>query len=145
VGKVEGYFFGIIGVFLVGADIVYWFMSGDPTGTTCIALAACLAALCTFYLSYTARRTGPRPEDRPDADITEGAGEVGHFSPGSPWPIAMALSANMLVMGFVFGLWISFIAAAGLLFSIVGLVFEHYRGNNLYTEDAIGIDPISII
>ena len=143
-GKIEGYVFGVIGIFLVGVTIVYWFASGDPTGTTCLALAACFGGLSGFYLTYTSNRTGPRPEDR-DADISEGAGEVGHFSPGSHWPIAMALFANMLVLGFIFGLWISFIAAAGLLFSITGLLFEHYRGNNLHTEEAVGIDPISMI
>ncbi len=144
-GRVESYFFAVIGIFLVGSDIVYWFASGDPTGTTCIALAACLTGLCALYLGYTARRTGPRPEDRVDGEISEGAGDLGHFSPGSPWPIAMALSANVLVLGFIFGLWISFIAVVTLLLSITGLLFEHYRGNHLHTEEAIGIDPITMI
>jgi hypothetical protein len=44
-----------------------------------------------FYLAYTARRMEARPEDRPDADISEGSGEVGFFArtPGgrSPWPV----------------------------------------------------------
>ena len=144
-GKLEGYFFGFIAVFLVISDIVYWFMSHDPTGTTCIALAACLGALAGGYLYYTARRTGPRPEDRDDAEIHEGSGEIGHFSPGSPWPIAMAFSANAFVLGLIFGIWICFIAAFGFLYSVTGLLFEHYRGNNLHTEDAIGIDPITMI
>jgi hypothetical protein len=144
-GKIEGYFFSFICVFLIISDIVYWFMSHDPTGTTCIALAACLGALSGGYLTYTARRTGPRPEDRDEAEISEGAGEIGHFSPGSPWPIAMAFSANAFVLGFIFGLWICFIAAVTFLFSVTGLLFEHYRGNHLHTEEAIGIDPITMI
>jgi hypothetical protein len=144
-GKIEGYLFGSICVFLIISDIVYWFMSYDPTGTTCIALAAGLCALSGGYLTYTAKRTGPRPEDRDDAEISEGSGEIGHFSPGSPWPIAMALSVNVFVLGFIFGLWICFIAAVTLLLSITGLLFEHYRGNHLHTEEAIGIDPITMI
>lgn len=144
-GRVEGIFFGVIGGFLAIITVVYWFASGDPTGTTCLALSVGLAGLSAFYLGYTAKRTGPRPEDRPEADISEGAGEIGHFSPGSPWPIAMALCANGVAIGFIFGLWISFIFLAGLLFSVSGLLFEHYRGNNLYTEESVGIDPVSLI
>ena len=28
---------------------------------------------------------------------------------------------------------------------MTGLLFEHYRGNNLHTEDANGINPITMI
>lgn len=143
-GKVEGYIFAAVGTFLAGATVVYWFASSDPFGTTCLALSGAFGWLIGFFLTFTARRTGPRPEDR-NAEISEGAGEVGHFSPGSHWPIAMALFANMFVLGIIFGFWICFIAAAGLLYSISGLLFEHYRGNHLHTEDAVGIDPITLI
>jgi len=144
-GKIEGYLFSFICVFLIIADIVYWFMSHDPTGTTCIALGAGLGALSGGYLTYTARRTGPRPEDRDEAEPSEGAGEVGHFSPGSPWPIAIALSANVFALGLIFGFWLCFIAAVTMLYSVTGLLFEHYRGNHLHTEEAVGIDPITMI
>ncbi|HVV29875.1 MAG TPA: cytochrome c oxidase subunit 4 [Mycobacteriales bacterium] len=144
-GKVEGYFFGGIGIFFAIVTVVYWFASKDPTGTTCLALSVGLAGLCAFYLSFTAKRTGPRPEDRDDADIAEGAGEIGHFSPGSYWPIAIAFSALLVMLGFVFGLWISFIGGMAMLMAISGLLFEHYRGNHLHTEEAVGIDPISLI
>lgn len=144
-GKVEAYFFGFIGLFMAVIGVIYWFASGDPTGTTCIALSAGLGGLCAFYLYVTARRAGPRPEDRPEAEISEGAGDVGHFSPGSPWPIGMALSATLVLVGVIFGLWLSFIAIGGLLFSLTGLLFEHYRGNNVHTAEEIGVDPISMI
>jgi len=144
-GKLEGYLFGFMFAFLVIADIVYWFMSHDPTGTTCIALAAGLGALSGGYLLYTARRTGPRPEDRDDAEISEGSGEIGHFSPGSPWPILIGLSVNLFALGLIVGFWLCFIAAASLLYGVSGLLFEHYRGNHLYTEEAVGIDPITMI
>ncbi|HEV7208738.1 MAG TPA: cytochrome c oxidase subunit 4 [Mycobacteriales bacterium] len=143
-GKVEGYVFGFIAIFLVIVDVVYWYMSHDPTGTTCIALAAGLGGLSGFYLSYTARRTGPRPEDRGDADISEGSGDLAHFSPGSVWPVGMAFSVNTAFLGIIFGLWITFIGAAALLFTLSGLLFEHYRGNNTHTEELVGIDPMGM-
>ena len=35
--RVEGWLFLGCGVFLAGADIVYWYVSKDPTGTTALA------------------------------------------------------------------------------------------------------------
>lgn len=140
-GKAEGYLFGFIGIFLLIATLVYWFSSKDPTGTTCLALSTALGALCAFYLTVAARRAGPRPEDRYDAEISEGSGDLGHFSPGSPWPIALAASAAGFFIGFIFGLWISFIAVAGLLYSLTGLLLEHYKGVNARTEEIIGVSP----
>jgi len=37
--KVEGWLFLGCGIFFGGADIVYWYVSHDPTGTTALALA----------------------------------------------------------------------------------------------------------
>ena len=45
------------------------------------------------------RRIEPRPEDRPEAEIADGAGEMGFFSPGSYWPIGIALSAAIAGLG----------------------------------------------
>src|SRR5215469_8491921 len=43
--KVEGYLFIGCAVFFAAADIVYWYYSKDPTGTTALALAVGLAFL----------------------------------------------------------------------------------------------------
>ena len=37
--KVEGYLFIGCAAFFAAADIVYWYFSKDPTGTTALALA----------------------------------------------------------------------------------------------------------
>jgi hypothetical protein len=140
-GRTEGYLFTFIGVFMAGMGVIYWYSSHDWTGTTCIALSAGLATLTAFYLTFTARRMGPRPEDRPDAEIAEGAGDLAHFSPASIWPIGLALSAALGLIGFIFGLWITFIAIGGVLFTGVGLLFENFRGVNLHTEEATGVSP----
>ena len=87
---------------------------------------------------------GPRPEDRPEAEIAEGAGDLAHFSPASAWPIALAGSAALGMLGFIFGLWITFIAIGFVLFTGVGLLFENFKGNNAATEDATGIDPVGM-
>ena len=88
--KIEGYIFAFIAVFLVPVTIVYWVLSQDPTGTTCLALSIGLTFMVGYYLLFTARRMEARPEDRPDAEISEGSGEIGFFPPHSWWPIALA-------------------------------------------------------
>lgn len=126
--KIEAFLFFFIAVFLTAADIVYWFTSHDPTGTTALALAVSLGLLVGSYLTVTARRIGPRLEDMPDADISDGAGELGFFSPYSWAPLWCAGSAAIFVLGVVFGWWLSFIGAA---FAIpaIGSMFLQYESD----------------
>src|SRR6202021_4115771 len=71
------------GIFIGGADIVYWYTSYDPTGTTALALAVGLCLLIGFYLMFTGRRLPMRPEDDTEAEVSDGTGEIGFFSPHS--------------------------------------------------------------
>ena len=54
--KVEGWLFLGCGVFFIVADVVYWYVSYDPTGTTALALSVGLALLAGFYVLFTGRR-----------------------------------------------------------------------------------------
>jgi len=126
--KSNGFVFGVICALLAIFATVYWYMSRDPTGTTCLALSSGLAFLIAFYLLFTARRLEAQPEDRGDADISEGAGQIGHFSPGSWWPLAISASIVPLIFGVVYGLWLSAIGLVLLLVAVCGLLFEHYVG-----------------
>ena len=78
--KVEGWLFLGCGVFFIGADIVYWYTSYDPTGTAALALAVGLALLTGFYLLFTGRRLPRRPEDDNEGEIVQGTGEIGFFT-----------------------------------------------------------------
>ena len=69
-------------------------MSEDPTGTTALVMTFFLSLLVAFYLSVTGRRMDARPEDRKEAEIVEGAGELGFFPPYSWWPLYCALHAG---------------------------------------------------
>lgn len=124
--RVEGYLFAAIAVFLGGTDVVYWFTSHDPTGTTALALGTGLGALVGVYLLFAARRMDPRPEDRDDADISEGAGELGFFSPYSWAPLWCGLAAATCFLGIVFGWWLFFIGAAFAVPAIGSMLFEYY-------------------
>jgi hypothetical protein len=124
--KVEGYLFAGIAVFLAGTDVVYYFNSHDPTGTTALALATGLGALVGTYLLVTSRRMEPRPEDRDDSDISDGAGELGFFSPYSWAPLWCALAAATCFLGIIFGWWLFFIGASFAVPAIGSMLFEYY-------------------
>ncbi|REF34902.1 cytochrome c oxidase subunit 4 [Thermasporomyces composti] len=126
--KIEGFIFLCLTAFFAMVTPVYWFLSHDPTGTAALLMSTLLAGLIGFYTLITARRVGPRPEDRKDADIEEGAGELGFFSPHSWWPLYCGLSLALAVLGVVFGWWLFLIAVGVGTVSVLGLVFEYYRG-----------------
>jgi len=124
--RVEGYLFVFIAVFLGAVDVVYWFASHDPTGTTALALGTGLGALVGSYLLFTGTRMEPRPEDLDDADISDGAGELGFFSPYSWAPLWCALAAAVCFLGLVFGWWLFLIGACFAVPAISSMLFEYY-------------------
>jgi hypothetical protein len=127
--KVEGYLFVGCAAFFAASDVVYWHYSKDPTGATALALAVGLAFLSGFYILFTGRRLPPRPEDRSDAEISEGTGELGFFSPHSWWPLITGLSAAVAALGAAVGWWLFLIGMLFVLLSAIGFVFEYYRGS----------------
>jgi hypothetical protein len=124
--KVEGYLFGFIALFLAPVDVVYWFTSHDPTGTTAIAMAVLLGTLVSSYLFVTARHIDARLEDDPDGDIIDGAGEMGFFSPYSWAPLWCAGSAATIFAGVVFGWWLTFIGVMFAVPAVGSMIFEYY-------------------
>ena len=126
--KVEGWLFVGCAAFFAVMDVIYWHFSKDPTGTTALALSVGLAFLTGFYLLFTGRRLPPRPEDRPEAEIAEGTGELGFFSPHSWWPLITGLSAAVAALGAAVGWWLFLIGMLFVLLSAIGFVFEYYRG-----------------
>ena len=127
--KVEAYLFLGCAAFFGAADLVYWTFSHDPTGTTALAVAVGLAFLTGFYVLFTGRRLPQRPEDDNEGEIEQGTGELGFFSPYSWWPLYVALAAATAAVGFAIGWWLFLIGAMFLIFAVIGLVFEYYRGN----------------
>ena len=126
--KVEGYLFLGCALFFGAADLVYWNVSHDPTGTTALALAVGLAFLTGFYLLFTGRRLPIRPEDDPQGEIYQGTGELGFFSPHSWWPLFVGFSCATAAAGFAMGWWLFLIGALMVMVSMIGFVFEYYRG-----------------
>jgi hypothetical protein len=130
--KVEAWVFGILTAFVVIVAPVYWFLSNDPTGTTALVMTFFLALLVTFYLGVTGKRMDPRPEDRKEAEIVEGAGELGFFPPYSWWPLWCGLTLAVVVLGVVFGWWLFIIGSGIGIVTLSGFVFEYYRGDHAH-------------
>jgi cytochrome c oxidase subunit IV len=126
--KVEGYLFVGCAIFFTGADIVYWHFSKDPTGTTALALAVCLAFLIGFYVLFTGRRLPLRPEDNPEGEVDEGTGELGFFSPHSWWPLITGLACATAALGAAVGWWLFLTGMLFVFLASIGFVFEYYRG-----------------
>ena len=147
--KVEGLLFGVYALFLIFVTGVYWLLSQDPTGTACLLLSGFLAFMVGYYLWFTARRMEARPEDRGDADISEGSGEMGFFSPHSWWPIYTAGAFSVTIIGLVFGPWLVLIGLAFLAVTVSGFLFEYYvginrsQGQTLQALEAMGESPTS--
>jgi hypothetical protein len=126
--KAETWIFGICSIFFLVVTPSYWFISGDHTGTTALVMTFLLVTLISFYLGFHARRMEPRPEDRKEAEIAEGAGELGFFPPYSWWPLWCALCLATMVLGVAIGWWLFIIGAALGAVALSGLIFEYYRG-----------------
>lgn len=127
--KVETWSILSCGIFFAVVTPIYWFMSGDPTGTWALLMAMFLALLLSFYLGVVAKQIPTRPEDDKQGEIADGAGELGFFPPYSWWPLFAALSIGVCILGVIFAWWLFLIGIALATVSMVGWVFEYYRGN----------------
>src|SRR3954467_2979618 len=131
--KAEAWIFGICTAFFVLVTPSYWFITGDPTGTTALVMTTLLTTLVTFYLGFHATRMEPRPEDRKDAEIADGAGELGFFPPYSWWPLWCAMTLATVVYGTALGAWWLVAIGFGLgAMALSGLVFEYYKGEHAH-------------
>jgi hypothetical protein len=108
--------------------VVYYAVGGEAVGITGMILAACLAGMVGFYVWFTQKRIGfDIPSDDLEGEIADDAGELGFYSPHSWWPLPVAVSASVMALGLIIGWWLSLIALAALLVSIIGFVTEYEK------------------
>ncbi|MGA8116165.1 MAG: cytochrome c oxidase subunit 4 [Actinocatenispora sp.] len=133
--RTESRIFNLVALFLAVAAVVYAWWTHASTGhievigLVSLILSTLLLSMCGFYFAFIARRMEPRPEDREDAEIADGVGEIGFFSPGSYWPFGMALAAATAGLGVVF--WQFWLLLGGLMAvvaAVCGFVWEYYTG-----------------
>ena len=98
-------------------------------GFAALILSGGLLGISGSFFWFVSRRIDPRPEDRSDALISEAAGELGFFSPGSYWPIGMAAAATFAGLGLAFvQIWLFALGALAIITTVSGLLFEYYIG-----------------
>ena len=120
--------FGGLSVFYVIMTVIYWQVGGEEVGIAGMLLSACLAGMVGFYVWFTQKRIGVTlPEDNLRAEIADGAGELGFYSPHSWWPLPVALSACVFALGLIIGWWLSLIGLGALVISIIGMVTEYEK------------------
>ena len=126
--KAEALVFNGLALFFFVSAVVYGIWSTEPIGTTALALSGGLCVIIGGFFWFVSRRIDLRPEDRNEAEIAEGAGDLGFFSPGSYWPVTLAAAATLAAAGMAFFyVWLIIIGAAAIMFSIGGLLFEYYH------------------
>ena len=81
--KIEGFLFAGGAAFYAVVAAVYWVVTKEIVGSTALALTGALAFLVGFYVLYTSRRVGVRPEDDPNAAVEDAEPDYGFFSPHS--------------------------------------------------------------
>lgn len=125
--KVESRLFEIVTAAFFILGIAYAVLAQEPVGVAGLFLTGGLALIIGTYFRFVSRRLEERPEDNPDAEVSDGAGDVGFFSPGSYWPIAVAASAALMGISLAFFyMWAMVISGFLLLAAIGGLVFEYH-------------------
>ena len=126
--KVSWQLFIGLSVFYVLMTIIYWQVGGEPVGIGGMLLAAALAGMVGFYVWFTQRRIGQiLPEDNLTALISDGAGDLGFYSPHSWWPLPVALSMCALTLSLILGWWLPVISLGALVISIIGMVTEYEK------------------
>jgi hypothetical protein len=129
--QVEAWIFLALTGFFGLAAILYAIFAGadEPVGVVALVLTTGLSGIIGSFLAFSSRRLeGARPEDNEDAHISDGAGDLGFFSPGSYWPFGMALAAAFTAIATAFLLvWLMIISIGFLLITICGLLFEYHR------------------
>lgn len=133
---IESRVFEFISAFFVFAAVLYAVLTSlyanggvEWAGTSALVMSAGLALILGTYFRFISRRLDTRPEDYEDAEISDGAGELGFFSPHSWWPLLVALSGSITATAMA--LWLPWLIVAGVVFvlaSVSGLVFEYYVG-----------------
>jgi hypothetical protein len=110
------------------SDLV-WYDAIEWVGSIALLFTSFMGALIAFYVGRVHKAQGGElPEDVLTSDIDDGDPELGEFSPWSWWPIVLAASAGIAILGLAVGTWMFPIGIAVFVVAIVGWVYEYYRG-----------------
>ena len=117
-----------IGVFFGAIGLIYWFFSYEDGGFLMLIGTALLGTFPGSYYLWWSHHMKLQADDDPDADVAEGAGDVGSFPASSIWPFILGMGALFACLTFVLGLWFAPIAATLLISGAIGGTVESRHG-----------------
>jgi len=134
--RVEAIILVGVGFFFAITDVVYWVWgvsqkTPEPGGTMILVGTIALGLIPGAYYMWWSRRMKPRPEDRNDATLQDGAGVIGSFPASSIWPFVFGMGIFLVVLALVFGIWLLFPGLALVLSAAVGYSAESRRGGTV--------------
>ncbi|AZL09422.1 cytochrome c oxidase subunit 4 [Brevibacterium aurantiacum] len=126
--------FMVNSVFFVVVSIIYGLYTNfsEMVGFPALLLTGGMSGMIGVYLWLTDRRVGRQPQDAEQAEISDADAGYGFFSPWSWWPIACAGAAAVAFYGIAMGWWIFPFGALLGLVALVGLAYEHDRGDHAH-------------
>ena len=133
--KAEAWIFGSCAVFFLLVTPAYWFIAEDPTGTAALVMTTLLADAGRVLPRLPRLADGARgPRTASDAEIADGAGELGFFPPYSWWPLWCALTLAVMVFAVGDGRLVAVhhrrrVSAPS---ALSGWVFEYYVGEHAH-------------
>jgi Cytochrome c oxidase subunit IV len=129
--RIEALFLIGVGVFFALIDLIYWFTGYEPGGTMMLVGTVALGFIPGGYYLWWSNRMKPRPEDRADGTLEEGAGVIGSFPSSSIWPFVFGMGCFLVVLGLVFGVWLMVPGFALIFSAAVGYSVESRRGGTV--------------
>ena len=116
--------FYILATAWIGEDA--YLFGVEWVGAVGLVLAAVMSFMLAGYLDITERRMDIVPEDWEEAEIEDGAGVLGFFSPHSIWPFAMSGAVLFLGLGIAFyQLWLIAFGAVFLIWTTTQLNLQY--------------------
>lgn len=125
--------FLMLAVFCLIVGFIYGYVTDfqELAGFPALLALSAMSFMLVIYLWLVQRSTGGTlPEDREDGEIVEMSGDYGAFSPWSWWPLLLGIGCALFVTALAVGWWIVGLAVPVALLGLLGLIFEHSRGEH---------------
>lgn len=122
-------FIGLAAFFVIAALIYGLLAPTEPVGIVALGLTAAMTLIIGTFLKFVSNRLeAARPEDNDDAEVSDGAGDIGFFSPGSYFPFFLAACVALVAVATAYLLiWLMVIGVGFLLWVVCGFVYEYHR------------------
>ncbi len=117
-----------VAIFFVIIALIYWFTSYEDAGFLMLLGSFLLGLVPGSYYLWWSNRMKPRPEDRDDATVEEGAGVIGSFPSSSIWPFVLGMGLFLVALSAVFGFWLAAPGLALVFSAAIGVTVESRRG-----------------